>query len=216
MGISWTFNEPTIWLEYTLDGARLAREQGLFTNYVTNGYITEEALDAIGPYLDVYRVDIKGFSPDSYSRMAHISDFTPILEAVRRAKKKWGMLVEVVTNLTPGYNDDEGELRGIASWIRGELGSDTPWHITRFFPHLNLSHLEPTYIDIMERGQQIAHEEGLHYVYLGNLPGSPGENTYCHHCGRLLVRRQGFDIMEYNLQEGKCSYCNAIIPGRFG
>jgi len=216
LGISWTFNEPTIWLEYTLDSAKLAREQGLFTNYVTNGYITEEALDVIGPYLDVYRVDIKGFSRDSYGRMAHISDFAPILEAVRRAKKKWGMHVEVVTNLTPGYNDDEAELRGIASWIREELGADTPWHITRFFPHLNLSHLEPTSIATLERGRQIAEEEGLHYVYLGNLPRGSGEDTYCHRCGGLLVKRQVFDILEYNLKDGRCCYCNAIIPGRFG
>lgn len=216
LGISWTFNEPTIWLEYTLDGAKLAKERGLFTNYVTNGYITEEALDAIGPYLDVYRVDIKGFSRDSYGRTAHIPDFTPILEAVTRAKKKWAMHVELVTNLTPGFNDSEAELRGIASWIRRELGADTPWHITRFFPHLNLSHLEPTPLATMERGQQIAQEEGLHYVYLGNLSGGSGENTYCHRCGRLLVKRHIFDVLEYNLKDGRCRYCNATIPGRFG
>ena len=218
LGISWTFNEPTIWLEYTLDGAKLATEQGLFTNYVTNGYITGEALDVIGPYLDVYRVDIKGFSRDSYSRMAHIPDFAPILEAVRRAKKKWGMHVEVVTNLTPGYNDDEGELRGIASWIREELGADTAWHITRFFPSFELSHLEPTPSAALEKAKQIASEEGLHYVYLGNLPAPMnrgGENTYCHRCGRLLVKRQVFDILEYNLKDGRCCYCNAIIPGKF-
>ena len=216
LGISWTFNEPTIWLEYTLDGAKLAREQGLFTNYVTNGYITEEALDAIGPYLDVYRADIKGFSRDSYGRMAHISDFAPILKAVSRAKKRWGMHVEVVTNLTPGYNDDEGELRGIASWIREELGADTPWHITRFFPHLNLSHLEPTPLAALERAKQIAGEAGLHYVYLGNLPAGSGEDTCCHRCGRLLVKRQAFDVLEYKLKEGRCCYCSATIPGRFG
>lgn len=216
LGISWTFNEPTIWLEYTIDGARLARKQGLFTNYVTNGYITAEALDAIGPYLDIYRVDIKGFSHDSYAKMAHISDFVPILEATKRAKKRWGMHVEMVTNLTPGYNDDEAELRGIACWIREELGANTPWHITRFFPHLNLSHLGPTPLATMKRGRQIAQEEGLHYVYLGNLPGGSGENTYCHRCGRLLVKRQVFDVVEYNLKAGRCCYCNATIPGRFG
>lgn len=216
LGISWTFNEPTIWLEYTLDGAKLAREQGLFTNYVTNGYITEEALDAIGPYLDVYRVDIKGFSRDSYGRMAHISDFAPILKAVSRAKKRWGMHVEVVTNITPGYNDGEGELRRIACWIRDELGADTPWHITRFFPHLKLSHLKPTPLATLERGRQIAREEGLHYIYLGNLPGGSGENTYCHRCGRLLVKRQAFDVLEYNLRDGRCCYCDVTIPGRFG
>jgi len=215
MGISWTFNEPTIWLEYTLDGAKLAKEQGLYTNYVTNGYITPEALDTIGPYLDVFRVDIKGFSPTSYGRTAHISDFAPILEAAKRAKKEWGMHVELVTNITPGCNDNEEELRRIARWIRDELGAYTPWHITRFFPHLELSHLDPTPIATLERAAEIAREEGLSYVYLGNLPAHPGENTYCHHCGRLVIKRQVFDILEYNLRKGKCRYCDTPIPGQF-
>ncbi|TET39163.1 MAG: AmmeMemoRadiSam system radical SAM enzyme [Dehalococcoidia bacterium] len=215
LGISWTFNEPTIWLEYTIDGAKLAKEQGLYTNYVTNGYITEEALDAIGPHLDVYRVDIKGFSRGSYGRTAHIADFVPILEAAKRAKEKWGMHVELVTNLTPGYNDDEKELRGIANWICRELGAYTPWHITRFFPHLKLSHLESTPLATLERGRRIAHEEGLYYVYLGNLPGHSGENTYCHQCARLLIGRHVFDVIEYNLTEGRCRYCDTPIPGRF-
>jgi len=216
LGISWTFNEPTIWLEYTIDGAKLAKEEGLYTNYVTNGYITAEALDAIGPYLDVYRVDIKGFSRESYGRTAHIPDSASILKAVKRAKEKWGMHVEVVTNVTPGFNDSEAELRGIASWIRRELGDCTPWHITRFFPHLNLSHLEPTPLATLDKGRKIAQEEGLRYVYLGNLSGGSGENTYCHRCRRLLVKRHIFDILEYNIKEGRCRYCNATIPGRFG
>lgn len=215
LGITWTFNEPTIWLEYTIDGAKLAKEQGLYTSYVTNGYIAEEALDAIGPYLDVYRVDIKGFSRDSYGRTAHIPDFVPILEAAKRAKEKWGMHVELVTNITPGYNDDERELRGIANWIRRELGAYTPWHITRFFPHLNLSHLKPTPLATLERGLRIAQEEGLYYVYLGNLPGHSAENTYCHQCGRLLIGRHIFDVIEYNLREGRCRHCDIPIAGRF-
>ena len=215
LGISWTFNEPTLWLEYTLDGARLCKEQGLYTNYVTNGYITEEALDAIGPYLDVYRVDIKGFSRGSYGRTAHIADFAPILKAVKRAKERWGMHVELVTNVTPGFNDSDEELRGIARWIRDELGPYTPWHITRFFPHLKLSHLDPTPLSTLERAGVIASEEGLFYVYLGNVPGHPGENTYCHHCGRLVIRRQVFDVMECHVKEGRCGYCHTSLPGRF-
>ncbi len=143
LGISWTFNEPSIWLEYTLDGAKLAKKEGLFTNYVTNGFITEKGLDLVGPYLDVFRVDIKGFSRKSYGRIAHIADFSPVLEATIRAKRGFGMHVEIVTNIIPGYNDDEAELREIASWIRSELCASTPWHVTRFFPHLKLSHLPP-------------------------------------------------------------------------
>lgn len=215
LGISWTFNEPSIWFEYTLDGAKLAKEQGLYTNYVTNGYMTTEALDLIGPYLDVFRVDVKGFSNEAYHKMANIADFSGILEATKRAKGIWGMHVEVVTNVTPGYNDDEEQLRGIASWICNELGEWTPWHVTRFFPHLKLSHLEPTPIATLERALAIAHQEGLHYVYSGNVLAHPWEDTYCHRCGSLLIQRYGFDVRSYNIEGANCRYCKAEIPGVF-
>jgi pyruvate formate lyase activating enzyme len=169
----------------------------------------------MGPYLDVFRVDIKAFSSASYGSMAHIPDFTLILEATKRAQKTWGMWVEVVTNVTPGYNDSEEELRGIGAWIHRELGAHTPWHLTRFHPHLKLSHVEPTPISILEKAKEWAHQEGLHYVYLGNVPGHPGENTYCHRCGCLLVKRQVFDVLEYHIHQGKCKYCQTQIPGRF-
>ncbi len=215
LGISWTFNEPTIWFEYTLEGAKLAKEQGLYTNYVTNGYITPEALDVIGPYLDVFRVDIKAFSSESYRRIAHIEDFTGILTVTKQAKQKWNMWVEVVTNITPGYNDDEAELQELASWISQELGKSTPWHLTRFFPHLELSHLNPTPIATLERAYQIAKEKGLEYVYLGNVPNHPNENTYCPHCGKLLIQRSIFDVVRYELDRGRCPNCKAEIPGKY-
>lgn len=214
LGISWTFNEPAIWLEYTLDGARLAKERGLFTNYVTNGYITPEALDLIGPYLDVFRVDLKGFSQDAYRRLAHVKDFSGILNVTKRAKEKWGMWVEVVTNIIPGYNDAEEELRGIPSWIKKELGELTPWHVTRFFPHLKLSHIEPTPISTLENARRMGQKEDLKYVYLGNVPGHIGENTYCHECGKLLIQRNVFDIVHYKIKEGKCPYCYTSFPGK--
>ncbi len=215
LGISWTFNEPVLWLEYTLDGARLAKEQGLYTNYVTNGYLTQESLDIIGPYLDVFRVDIKGFSANSYNKIAFINDFSPILEATQRAKDKWGMHVEIVTNIIPGFNDDEAELIRIADWINNELGSFTPWHLTRFFPHLELSHISPTPVATLEEAQKMAQKRGLKYVYIGNVPGHPGENTYCHQCHGLLIERHVFDIIKYKVTQGSCSFCGAVIPGRF-
>ena len=215
LGISWTFNEPTIWFEYTLEGAKQAKSEGLFTNYVTNGYITQEALDEIGPYLDLFRVDIKGFSKTTYRRIGHIPDFAGILNVTKRAKERWGMHVEVVTNITPGYNDDPDELRDMARWISKELGDSTPWHVTRFHPHRHLSHLMPTPIKTLERARQIGMEEGLKFVYIGNVPGHPGENTYCPKCGILLIERYVFDITAYNLAHGKCSRCITPIPGRF-
>jgi pyruvate formate lyase activating enzyme len=215
LGISWTFNEPTLWFEYTLEGARLAREEGLFTNYVTNGFMTGEALDEIGPYLDVFRVDIKGFSGETYHKVAHIKDLKGILGVTERAKGKWDMHVEVVTNVTPGFNDSEEELKGIASWIRDSLGRDTPWHVTRFYPHLHLSHLPPTPIPKLERAREIGLEAGLNYVYIGNVPGHPGENTCCPSCGRLLIERFIYEITFHETEGGRCLGCGYQLAGRF-
>jgi len=214
LGISWTFNEPTLWFEYTLDGAKLAKAEGLYTNYVTNGFITEEAFDMIAPYLDVYRVDIKGFSKRTYQRIGRIDEFKGILEITKKAKE-YGMHVEVVTNITPGFNDDEKELRGIASWVKNILGPEVPWHVTRFYPHLELSHLYPTPISELERAWLIGKEEGLWYVYLGNVPGQRWENTYCHTCGELLIERHLFEIIKNKLKDGRCPKCETLIPGRF-
>jgi len=149
-GISWTYNEPAIWFEYTLDSAKLAKKNGLYTVYVTNGYITEEALDAIGPYLDGYRVDIKGFSDKLYKDLARISKWRGILEVAERAKCKWDMHVEVVTNVIPSMNDDDEQLRGIANWIKEKLGELTPWHITRFYPQHQMEHIPPTPLSSLE------------------------------------------------------------------
>ncbi|MGQ9629179.1 MAG: AmmeMemoRadiSam system radical SAM enzyme [bacterium] len=214
-GISWTFNEPTIWFEYTLDGARAAKKRGLFTNYVTNGFITREALDAIGPYLDVFRVDVKGFSDETYERVAGCRAMAGVLESAERAKVKWGMHVEVVTNVIPGYNDDERELRGIARWILERLGHDAPWHITRFYPCLELSHIPPTPIETLESVREIGLSEGLRYVYLGNVPGHPAENTYCYICGRTLIERRGLEVIRCRVEDGRCPHCGASIFGKF-
>lgn len=215
LGISWTFNEPTIWLEYTVDSAQLAKTHGLFTNYVTNGFITDEAFDMIAPFLDIYRVDLKGFSIRTYSRISNIKWFQGILKMIKKAKEH-GIHVEVVTNITPGFNDNEAELRYIAKWIKSDLGPETPWHVTRFYPHHKLSHLLPTPISELERVWLMGKEEGLWYVYLGNVPGHRWENTYCHNCGELLVERYIFDIVKNNIKDGKCPKCNTTIPGRFG
>ncbi len=215
LGISWTYNEPTLWFEYTLDSARMAKDKGLLTNYVTNGYISQEALDLLGPHLDAYRVDLKGFSSRGYRRIAHIPDFHGILEMIKRAKDQWGMHIEIVTNLIPGWNDDEDDLRQMAGWIVDEVGSETPWHITRFFPHLKLSHLGPTPIPKLERARKVGMDEGLKYVYLGNCPGHEAENTHCPGCGQLLIERYNFDIVQYHLQGSTCRYCGKQIAGYF-
>jgi len=214
-GISWTFNEPTLWLEYTLDGARQAKQKGLCTNYVTNGFLTPEALDSIGPYLDVFRVDIKGFSPSTYRKVTGTAALNGVLEATLRARQKWGMHVEVVTNLIPGLNDSPEEIRGLACWIRENLGEETPWHLTQFYPHLQLRHLPPTPLSTLESALDIARSEGLQFVYIGNVWGHPAENTFCPNCGALLIERRGFQVQMRHLQGNRCATCGRFIPGTF-
>ncbi len=219
-GIAWTYNEPSIWFEYTLDGARLAKENGLYTAYVTNGYLTPEALDAIGPYLDAWRVDIKGFSDSLYRRLAKVTRWRGILEVAKRAKSKWNMHVEVVTNIVPTLNDDAEQLESIASWIRDELGELTPWHVTRFHPHYRMAHLPPTPESTLERAYDIGRKAGLKFVYIGNVPGHQGENTICYSCGRTVVERSGYQTRVVGLEDSRCRFCGAELnftaPGQGG
>jgi pyruvate formate lyase activating enzyme len=213
-GIAWTYNEPTIWFEYTLDSARLARENNLYTVYVTNGYATPEALDTIGPYLDAWRVDIKGFSDAFYKELAKVTRWREILKVTKRAKDKWHMHVEVVTNIIPTMNDDDEQLGGIAAWIRDELGELTPWHVTRFHPSHHMMHLPPTPLATIERACQIGQRAGLKFVYAGNVPGHRSESTHCYACGKLNVRRLGYQADAEGLAGSKCKYCGAELNFR--
>ena len=211
-GIAWTYNEPTIWFEYTYDCAKLAKANGLYTVYVSNGYITPEALDTIGPYLDAFRVDIKGFTKDFYQKLARVSNFETILEATKRSKDKWNMHVEIITLIIPGWNDDEKQLRDIASWIKNNLGENTPWHVTRFVPYLELKDIHVTPIETLEKARRIGFDAGLKYVYIGNVPGNTGENTYCPKCKHLLIERVGYETEIKGLNENKCDFCGEDIP----
>ncbi len=213
-GIAWTYNEPTIWFEYTFDSARLAKQNGLYTVYVTNGYITPEALDTIGPYLDAWRVDVKGFTDAFYRNLARIANWRGILEVAKRARDKWQMHVEVITNIIPTLNDDDQQLEGIARWIKEELGELTPWHVTRFYPHHHLIHLPPTPIASLERAYNIGREVGLKFIYAGNVPGHQSENTICYSCGKLVVRRFGYDAEIVGLEGSRCRFCGAELNFR--
>jgi pyruvate formate lyase activating enzyme len=213
-GVSWTYNEPAVWFEYTLDSARLARDNDLYTVYVTNGYLTPEALDAIGPWLDAWRVDIKGFSHGVYRELARIPHWRGILDVTRRARDKWNMHVEVVTNIVPSLSDDEEQLKGIAGWIRDNLGELTPWHVTRFHPLYEFSHLSATPVATLERAYAIGKEAGLKFVYLGNVPGHEHENTVCYSCGSTVVRRVGYDSEVVGLEGSRCKSCGAELNFR--
>ncbi len=213
-GVAWTYNEPTIWMEYVLDGAQLAHEHGLYTVMVTNGFITDEALDVLAPHIDAYRVDVKGFSDDQYQELCRVRDMAPVLSAAERAKRDFDCHVEIVTNVIPDFNDDEATLRGIAEWMVEKLGPETPWHVTRFVPYLDYSHLPPTPIPTLERAARIGRDAGLRFVYVGNVPGHEGENTVCPNCRRLLVRRTGYAVEDVALRGTFCAMCGVNVNVR--
>ena len=213
-GIAWTYNEPTIWFEYTLDSAKLAKENNLYTVYVTNGYMTPEALDTIGPYLDAWRVDVKGFSDYLYRKLAKIAHWRGILEVAQRAKDKWDMHVEVVTNIIPTMNDDDQQLKDIASWIKDDLGELTPWHVTRFFPLYHMMDLPPTPVSTLEHAYDIGKKAGLKFVYAGNVPGHNSESTICYSCGKPIVSRSGYQAEVVGLEGSRCRFCGAELNFR--
>jgi len=216
-GMAWTYNEPTVWFEYTLDGAKLARAKGLYTVYVTNGFMTPEALDLIGPYLDAYRVDVKSFSDDSCRRLTKLprGKWRGPLETAVRAREKWGMHVEVVTNVVPGVNDSDEELSSIARWVHDSLGANTPWHVTRSHPSAEMHDFSPTPKATLERAVALGQQAGLHFIYVGNVPGMDAENTYCYQCGALTVKRTGWQVTLLGVtREGKCSRCGADLNFR--
>ena len=214
-GIAWSGSDPAIWIEQTVPGARRAKRLGLYGVYATNGYATEEHLEMIAPYLGAWRVDLKGFSSATYKRLSGVARFEPVLHMTKRAKRL-GLHVECVTNLTPTINDDERELRALARWIRRELGEHTPWHVTRFFPSPGLAGLPPTPVAQLERACDVGREEGLKYVYLGNVPGHERGNTRCHGCGGLLIDRSGSNRGHPRLRRGRCPDCGVRIPGVWG
>ena len=213
-GIAWTYNEPAIWFEHTLESAELAKKEGLYTVYVTNGYATEKTLDTIGPYLEAWRVDIKGFSDKFYKELAGVPRWREILEVTKRARHKWNMHVEVVTNIIPTMNDDDAQLGGIANWIRDELGELTPWHVTRFHPMHRLTHLPSTPLATIDRACEIGRKAGLKFIYAGNVPGHDSESTLCYSCGRVVVNRLGYETRVTGLQGSKCRYCGAELNFR--
>ena len=208
--IAWTYNEPAIWHEYTYDSAVLAKKAGLKTIYVTNGYITPEALRRIAPYLDAFRVDIKSFSDDFYRKICG-ARLAPVLESTKLAKEL-GMHIETITLIIPTKNDSPEEITQIVRWVRDNLGVDTPMHFTRFYPMYKMDDLYPTPTETLEMAHDIAKKEGMKFVYTGNVPGHKYENTYCPKCNALLIDRAGFRVSAIKIKDGKCSECGEAVP----
>lgn len=208
--ISYTYTEPTIFLEYALETARMAASAGLKNIFVTNGYITPEALDAIAPWLDAANIDLKGFSADFYSRVAG-ARLDEVLDCIRDYRRH-GIWIEITTLIIPGENDDRDQLEGIASFIADELGRDVPWHISRFFPQHRMADRPPTPAPTLALAVEIGQRAGLRFIYEGNLTGGR-ENTNCPGCGDTVLQRSGYDVEMSKLADGSCMRCGAKIAG---
>lgn len=206
----WTYNEPSIWFEYIRDTAPLARRAGLKTVMVTAGMINAAPLAELLPHIDAYRLDIKGFSGKFYRWLTGIDCFEQVLENGRAAADA-GCHVEIVTNLIPGHNDDEQQLRELARWIVQNLSPATPWHLTAYYPSHRLD-VAATGVAALDRGVEIAHEEGLQFVYVGNVAGHPAQQSVCPSCGVSLIRRNGFALLENRLQRSVCPDCRTELP----
>ena len=209
--ISYTYTEPTIFFEYALDCAKLSKEKGICSNFITNGYIEKEPLKTIRPYLDGANIDLKSFNHDFYKKVCG-AELGNVLASIRTFRSL-GIWIELTTLVIPRYNDSEDEFKAITRFIKNDLGTETPWHVSAFYPTYKLTDVSRTPAKTLQRAREIGFEEGLRYVYTGNIPGEDGENTYCWSCKKLVVGRYGYTISEYNIKDGACLFCGAIIDG---
>jgi pyruvate formate lyase activating enzyme len=209
--IAYTYTEPTIFFELALDTARIARGRGIKNVFVTNGYMTPEALEMAAPYLDGANVDLKAFSEDFYKTQCK-ARFAPVLETLRKMRAL-NILLEVTTLIIPGLNDAPEELRQLAQFLVAELGPQTPWHISRFHPTYKLTDRPVTPVVTLRLARDIGVQAGLHYVYMGNVHGQEGENTLCHACSTLLIERRGFDVRRNAVINERCPQCHTAVHG---
>jgi pyruvate formate lyase activating enzyme len=216
--IAYTYTEPTIFFEYSYDIANLAHAAGIASVYVTNGYMTREMLEMFQgltnghpPWLDAANVDLKAFRDETYRRVCG-ARLQPVLDSLKNMKRL-GIWIEVTTLVVPGMNDSEAELKELAGFIASELGLGTPWHVSRFHPDYRMDDRSATPPATLRRAYEVGREAGLHYVYVGNLPGAHLEDTHCPGCGAVVIRRWGFQVTERRLAEGRCAACSTLIDG---
>jgi pyruvate formate lyase activating enzyme len=209
-GIAWTYNEPTIWFEYTYDGSKFAKKNNLYSVYVTNGFLNPEPLKKIAPYLDALNIDVKSFSDDFYRKICK-GRLKPVLQTAELAVKL-KKHVEITNLIIPTLNDDPSELRKLASWVFEKLGPNTPLHFSRFHPDNKLKNLPVTPERTLVKAYEIAKDVGLKYIYLGNIYHPRYGNTYCPNCGQLVIRRGSlFGTKHMDLINGRCVKCNEQV-----
>lgn len=208
--ISYTYTEPTVFMEFAMETAGLARQAGIRNVFVSNGFMTKEALDAVAPHLDAANVDLKSFRDRFYIDQCG-GRLKPVLKTLEGMKKN-GIWLEVTTLLIPGLNDGDDELKELAGFI-ASLGQEIPWHVSRFHPDYRLQDRPPTPVETLRKARKIGLEAGLYHVYTGNVPGDDGENTYCRNCGSLLIERYGFSMKKRGLTGGSCRKCSTPLEG---
>lgn len=209
--IAYTYNEPTVFFEYTYDTARPAHEMGIKNVYVSDGFMSRAALDMIAPYLDGINVDLKAFSEEFYREVCG-ARLEPVKRNIRYIAQETDIWIEVTTLLIPGLNDGDGELRAMAAWL-AEVDPEIPWHVTAFCPSYKMLDRPPTSPHALARAYEIGKEAGLHYVYVGNVRDADRESTFCPECGQLLIQRHGYDVREVWPERGDCPRCGHVIPG---
>lgn len=209
--ISYTYTEPTIFFELAFDTSRLAHEKGIKNVFVSNGYMTREMLDMIDGYLDAINVDLKGITEEHYKKICG-AKLGGVLDSLKYIKKL-GIWLEVTTLVIPGHNDSDESFDSIANFIKDELGADTPWHVTAFYPAYKLMDVPRTSANALRRAREAGLKKGLRYVYEGNIPGEGGENTFCYNCGEILIERFGYSILKNEIADSSCPKCGVSIDG---
>ncbi len=209
--IAFTYNEPTVFTEYLSDIAGIARKKKLRSVIISCGFMKEEPLKEMCSVLDAIKIDLKGFSEDFYRNVCS-AELKPVLRSIKQVAGS-GVHLEIVNLVVPTLNDSDRMLTGLVEWVAGEVGPDVPVHFTRFHPDYKMLNLPPTPVATLEKAYDIAREKGLHFPYVGNVPGHPGNNTLCPYCGKIIVKRTGFFVVENHVVKGCCEYCNQGIAG---
>ncbi len=209
--IAFTYNEPTVFTEYLTDIARAAREHNISCVLVSCGFMNEKPLDEMCDVLDGIKIDLKGFSKDFYRRVCG-AELEPVLRSIKQVARR-GVHLEIVNLVVPTLNDSDEMLTELVKWVVGEVGPDVPVHFTRFHPDYQMLNLPPTPVATLETAYEIAVAHGMHYPYVGNVPGHPGNNTYCPSCGETVIARKGFFVTGENLKDGQCKKCKQPIAG---
>jgi len=212
--IACTYSEPVVFFEYAADTGRLAHKNGLLNVWVTALYINPGPLKEAISFVDAANIDLKGIT-DKFYRTVCKATLDPVLDAIKIMKDR-GVWIELTNLVVPTYNDTKEDFSRLCDWVVENLGGEVPIHFSRFWPMYQLKNLPPTPTEVLDRARQIAISKGIHYVYVGNVPGHDGNNTYCPMCKNILIARRGYTILGYNITSGRCKFCKHKIPGKWG